>query len=232
MPVINLLSLSSKSTLHCLLYENRDGPCNISALQLAQCLAMMEKGAGGMLKKEGLSFLVSGFTPPSCSCFIAARALVGTLRGAVELSCTLWAGSHQISEVLSWSDSHQVLESQCLTSILASCTQVGYSCLPSDCEQLLDEPTTTPSTVRSESQLRRGGATLPNLFLPWEPSSSPATFFKLLYILLCNWDFFLLELVIFYLKLPGFKILCCLCPFTDLNWYIKLGKSNFNFWVQ
>lgn len=77
MPVTNLLSLSSKSTLHCLLYENRDGPCNISALQLAQCLAMMEKGAGGMLKKEGLSFLVSEFTPPSCSCFTAASSTCG-----------------------------------------------------------------------------------------------------------------------------------------------------------
>jgi len=94
-----------------------------------------------------------------------------------------------------------------------------------------DFPTTwqPTATVRSESQLWRGGFALSNLFLPWEPSFSPGTFFKLLYILLCNWELFFLELIFFYLKLPLFKILCCLCPFTDLDWYIKLGKSNFNF---
>ena len=83
MPVTNLLSLSSKSTLHYLLYENRDGPCNISALQLAQCLAMMEKCAGGILKKE------KAFLPSFCvySSFLlllhgCQQHLWGTLRGA------------------------------------------------------------------------------------------------------------------------------------------------------
>ena len=83
MPVTNLLSLSSKSTLNYLLYENRDGPCNISALQLAQCLAMMEKCAGGILKKE------KAFLPSFCvySSFLlllhgCQQHLWGTLRGA------------------------------------------------------------------------------------------------------------------------------------------------------
>ena len=116
MPVTNLLSLSSKSTLHCLLYENRDGPCNISALQLAQCLAMMEKGAGGMLKKEGLSFLVSGFTPP----FAPASRLPEHLwvHSGVLWSSVALCGQVPIKfqKYSHGQYSHQVLESQCLTS--------------------------------------------------------------------------------------------------------------------
>ena len=55
MPVTTLLSLSSKSPFIVCSMKIEMDPVTISSLQLVQCLAMSEKGTGGMLKKEGAS---------------------------------------------------------------------------------------------------------------------------------------------------------------------------------
>lgn len=211
MPVTTLLSLSSKSPfIVCSMKIDLD-PVTISSLQLVQCLAMSEKGTGGMLKKAG-AFL------PSSSVYSFLFLLRGyqqhvwrTPSGVVEFSCTLWPVSHQISEVLPWSGSHWGSHRNAWLPALVSCKQVGCCLLAPwlGTSSGWAHPRTSPPCGGPPPHLlhwglnpnhREGGPT--SKFVPSMRTLPSALQHSLkFFILLYNRDFFWLELIILYLKL-------------------------------
>lgn len=78
-PVINLLPLSSKSTLNYLLYENGEGPYNnIFPFPSGMMLCMSVEGAGETPEEEGVSLPGSGPLSASHSfplCYLSTAKL-------------------------------------------------------------------------------------------------------------------------------------------------------------